>query len=98
MSGRFPMTIVTAMVSPRARPSPRMIEPTMPMRALRSTPVQIISQRVAESQHGFALHARHGGHDLAGERRDNGQDHDCQNDPSSEHPNAEVWLGEQARP
>ncbi len=41
------MTMVTAMVSPRARPRPRMMEPTMPMRALRRTPMRIISQRVA---------------------------------------------------
>ena len=41
--------MVTAMVSPRARPRPRMMPPTMPMRALRSTPMRIISQRVAPS-------------------------------------------------
>ena len=41
------MTMVTAMVSPRARPRPRMTAPTMPMRALRRTPMRIISQRVA---------------------------------------------------
>src|SRR5580698_937531 len=43
------MTMVTAMVSPRARPRPRMTAPTMPMRALRRTPMRIISQRVAPS-------------------------------------------------
>jgi hypothetical protein len=30
ISGRLPMTIVTAMVSPRARPSPKMMPPMMP--------------------------------------------------------------------
>src|SRR5580704_12302851 len=47
--GLFPMTMVTAIVSPRARPKPRMMPPMMPARALRSTPTQIISQRVAPS-------------------------------------------------
>src|SRR6266403_1366997 len=47
ISGRLPITIVTAMVSPSARPKPKMIAPTMPARALRSTPMRIISQRVA---------------------------------------------------
>src|SRR6266403_927687 len=47
ISGRLPITIVTAIVSPSARPKPKMIAPTMPARALRSTPMRIISQRVA---------------------------------------------------
>ena len=34
----FPIVIATAIVSPSARPSPRMTAPTIPMRALRSTP------------------------------------------------------------
>src|SRR5262249_27010157 len=33
MVGEFPITIVTAMVSPRARPRPSMVAPTMPARA-----------------------------------------------------------------
>ena len=43
------MTIVTAIVSPSARPSPRIMPPMMPERAYGSTASQIISQRVAPS-------------------------------------------------
>jgi hypothetical protein len=49
ISGRLPITIVTAIVSPSALPKPRITPPTMPARALRSTPMRIISQRVAPS-------------------------------------------------
>ena len=49
MLGWLPMTIVTAIVSPSARPRPSMMAPTMPMRELRRTPMRIISQRVAPS-------------------------------------------------
>ena len=48
-SGRFPITIVTAIVSPSARPSPRITAPKMPDRAYGSTALVIISQRVAPS-------------------------------------------------
>ena len=43
------MTMVTAIVSPMARPSPRMTAPRIPARPLRSTPVRTISHRVAPS-------------------------------------------------
>ena len=49
ISGWLPMTMVTAIVSPSARPRPSMMAPTMPMRELRRTPMRIISQRVAPS-------------------------------------------------
>src|ERR1039458_4920381 len=44
--------MATAMVSPSARPRPRITAPTMPMRAFLSTPMRIISQRVAPEKHG----------------------------------------------
>ena len=47
--GRLPMTIVTAIVSPSARPSPRMTAPMIPERAYGRTAFVIISQRVAPS-------------------------------------------------
>src|SRR5439155_14810290 len=47
ISWRFPITIVTAIVSPRARPSPRMIAPISPARPYGTTAVQTASQRVA---------------------------------------------------
>src|ERR1700723_3317329 len=49
MTGWLPITIVTAIVSPSARPSPKITDPIMPIRALRSTPIRSISQRVAPS-------------------------------------------------
>ena len=46
--GRLPMTIVTAIVSPRARPRPRIIAPKMPFaRVGQSTAMRVTSQRVA---------------------------------------------------
>src|SRR6185295_10195143 len=47
ISARLPITIVTAIVSPSARPSPRTIAPTIPERAIGNTPVRMASQRVA---------------------------------------------------
>ena len=44
---RLPMTIVTAIVSPSARPRPRMIAPKMPERARGKNDVRIVSQAVA---------------------------------------------------
>jgi hypothetical protein len=43
----LPITMVTAMVSPRARPRPSNDAPTMPDRARGSTAIRIISHRVA---------------------------------------------------
>ena len=45
----LPMTMVTAMVSPSARPRPRMTAPMMPDRANGRTARQMTSQRVAPS-------------------------------------------------
>jgi len=53
--GVFPMTIVTAIVSPRARASARKIEPMMPVRAKGTTTFQVDSQRVEPAQ--APLHA-----------------------------------------
>src|SRR6202043_3127886 len=44
--GVLPMTMVTAMVSPRARASAKKIEPMMPVRANGTTTFQVDSQRV----------------------------------------------------
>ena len=49
MSARFPITIVTAIVSPIARPRPSMIAPMTPVRPYGRTARRIISQRVAPS-------------------------------------------------
>ena len=46
--------------------------------------------RGAEREHGFALAVGHGLHDVAGERRDDGQDHDGENDAGGEQADAEV--------
>ncbi len=47
MDGVFPITIVTAMVSPNARARARKIEPMMPVRAKGTTTFQVDSHRVA---------------------------------------------------
>src|SRR6058998_1540494 len=44
---RFPIVIVTAIVSPTARPRPRMVAPKIPARAYRRTATRVVSQRVA---------------------------------------------------
>ena len=49
ISGRFPIIIVTAIVSPRARPRARKQAARIPGRAYGSTAVRIICQRVAPS-------------------------------------------------
>ena len=43
------MSMVTAIVSPSARPKPRITAPKIPVRALRKTAIRNISQRVAPS-------------------------------------------------
>ena len=45
--GSLPITIVTAMVSPRARANARNIDPIIPVRAHGTTTCQVDSQRVA---------------------------------------------------
>src|SRR6266705_3205577 len=44
---RFPIVMVTAIVSPTARPRPRMMAPKIPARAYRRTATRVVSQRVA---------------------------------------------------
>src|SRR5256712_1481967 len=44
---RFPIVMVTAIVSPTARPRPRMIAPKIPARAYRRTAIRVVSHRVA---------------------------------------------------
>ena len=50
-------TRATAIVSPRARPSPRMIAPTSPLREYGNTAMRIISHRVAPSATAASLWA-----------------------------------------
>jgi hypothetical protein len=45
----LPITCVTAIASPSARPTPRITAPTIPGRAIGSTVIRTISQRVAPS-------------------------------------------------
>ena len=55
-SGLLPMTIVTAIVSPSARPRPRMIAPMMPGPGERQDRPPVVSQRVApRAEHRLAL-------------------------------------------
>ena len=55
MVGAFPITSVTAIVSPIARPSPSMAAPEIPAREYGITAVRIISQRVAPSARAASL-------------------------------------------
>src|ERR1700674_4647088 len=47
ISGRLPMTIVTATVSPRARPRASIVAPKIPARAVGRTTRHVISHHVA---------------------------------------------------
>ena len=79
------MTMVTAMVSPRARAKARNMEPMIPVRAQGTTTCHVASQRVAPKRHGgFALFARNGQQDFARNGNDEWDDHDGQHDSRSE--------------
>ncbi len=49
ISGRFPMTIVTAIVSPNARPRPRIVAPKIPGMQCCPITIRSISHRVPPS-------------------------------------------------
>ena len=89
ISRRLPMTIVTAIVSPSARPRPRMIAPKMPARGGLEHRERIISQRVAPSASAASRWAR--GTALKTSREIDeivGSDHDRQDQPGGEHADA----------
>ena len=76
-AGLLPMTIVTAIVSPSARPRPRMTAPTIPERAYGRTAFVTVSQRVApRASIASRCAVRDGRDDLARDRHDGRQDHD----------------------
>ena len=52
----------------------------------------------AEGKDGLALAVGHGHHDVAGQGRDDGQNHDGQDDACREEAYAEVWASEEACP
>ena len=58
MTAALPMTMVTAIVSPIARPRPSMAAPEIPAREYGSTATRIISQRVAPSASAASLWSR----------------------------------------
>ena len=93
----LPMTIVTAIVSPRARPRPRMIAPRSPTGHTAGPPASMVSQRVAPSASmRLALVVRDRVDDLAGDRDTIvGSDHDRQDDPGREDPDPEARTGEE---
>ena len=99
LAGRLPMTMVTAMVSPRARPKPRMMDAyDADARVAKNAHADHLPARGSEGEHGFTLRMRNCGHDLARERRDDGQDHDGEDHSGGKHTDAEVGLGEEATP
>ena len=55
ISGALPITSVTAIVSPIARPRPSIAAPVMPAREYGRTAMRIISQRVAPSASAASL-------------------------------------------
>ena len=85
ISGELPITIVTAIVSPSARPRPRIAAPRMPGPAYGSTAMRIASQRVAPSASAPSRSAA--GMVRSTSMRDRGdgrQDHDRQDDARGE--------------
>ncbi len=54
--------------------------------------------RGAQRQHGFALALRNGHQNLAGDRRDDGNDHDGQDDSGGQHANAIGGAGKKIGP
>ena len=82
---KLPITCVTAIASPRARPSPRMIAATIPLRTLGTTTVFTISQRVAPSAiEPSSSSVGHTGEQLAADRRGDRDRHDRQHDDRGE--------------
>src|ERR1700733_4811686 len=85
ISGRLPITMVTAMVSPSARVSQHADPDHLPARR-------------TQRQNSFSLVLRNNHQNFAGDRRDNRNDHDRQDDSSSQHPDSIGGASEQPRP
>ncbi len=84
-----PITCVTAIASPSARPRPRHDAAATPGRVDCSTTPRITSQRVAPSAAAPVLQlARDGQEEVAAERRDDRQDHDREDQSRGEHARA----------
>ena len=85
----LPMTKVTAMVSPSARPRPSMMPPTTPILVYGSTTFQTTSQVVAPRRVGRLLqHRRHHFEHVAHDRGDERDHHDRQDDAGGKHADA----------
>ena len=99
MSWALPMTMVTAIVSPSARPRPRMTAPTIPERAAGQDGLgHDLPARGAEGEHRLALALRDGGDDLARDGDDRGQDHDREDHAGGEQADPERRSLEQRDP
>ena len=90
MLGSFPITMVTAMVSPKARAKPRKIEPkdSQPRVGHHHLPGGLPA-RGAQRQRGFPLFGRHFQQRFAGDGNNEGQRHDGQDHAGREIAEAE---------
>ena len=90
MAGSFPITIVTAIVSPRARASARNTDPMIPSFANGSTACHVDSHlRGAEGERRFPLFAGHGHQRFARYGDNEGEGHDREDHARGQVPDAE---------
>ena len=86
----LPITNVTAIVSPSARPRPSMMPPTTPARVYGSTIFQTTSQVVPPSPYDRLLQQRRRDlEDVAHHRRDERNDHDREDDAGAQQADAD---------
>src|SRR6266852_2292102 len=79
--GVFPMTMVTAIVSPSARASAKKIDPMIPVRANGTTTFQVDSQRVAPNASAASRWSLGTDISTSRHRNDIWDHHDGQNNP-----------------
>ena len=95
---KLPITCVTAIASPSARPSPRMTAATTPPRTVRQDDALTISQRVAPSPIAPSSSSRRDAdEELAADRRRDRDDHDRQDDHRREDRRLDLVLARSRR-
>ena len=98
MATLSPITCVTAIASPTARPSPRIIAAAIPARAYGKMTPRTISHRVAPSASAPSLSSlRHAEEELTADARDDRDDHDREDQDRGEHARADRRRGAEDR-